>query len=160
MLYVGMVLVGLLLGAPAGAAGQSYVGKLQAVIDGDTIHLLRETGQIVRLELYGIDAPELGQTHGPAAARAVRRLLFDKRIRAVGSGTDDDGRPLFVVTVDDRAVNEELVRLGHAWWDRRRAPRDDRLRRLEAEARANGRGLWARTDPVPPWVWRGGEEGR
>ena len=141
------------------ARGQSYTGTGHAVLDGDTIRLLRDTGQIVQVDLYGIDAPELGQPYGVKAARAARRAVFKKRVHAVVEGRDEDGRPLFVLRVDDQVLNEQLVRAGRAWWDRRRASHDDRLRRLEQQARADNRGLWAQPDPVPPWKWRAEKEG-
>ncbi len=153
------VIVGLalLLWEPPPVWGQSYVGKGHKVLDGDTIHLLRETGQVVRLELYGIDAPERGQPFADAAARAVRRVVFRTDVRARAETDGPDGRSLFVVRADDRALNEHLLRNGLAWWDRRQAPHADRYRRLEQRARANKRGLWAQPDPVPPWTWRGEE---
>ncbi|ABC44175.1 thermonuclease family protein [Salinibacter ruber] len=145
----------LLLWGPLLARGQSYVGKGHRVLDGDTIYLLRETGQIVRVELYGIDAPERGQPFADAAARAVRRVVFRTDVRARAETDGPDGRSLFVVRMDDRVLNEHLLRRGLAWWDRRQAPHADRYRRLEQRARANERGLWAQPDPVPPWTWRG-----
>lgn len=141
------------------APGQRYVGKAQAVLDGDTIHLLRETGQIVRVKLYGVDAPERGQAYGRVAARAVQKFLYRKRVRAGAEDTDPDGRHLFVVEVDDRILNEHLLRKGLAWWDRKQAPRNERLRRLERRARRAHRGLWSQPNPVPPWEWRDGEFG-
>lgn len=153
-----LVLLGL-LSLPLLARGQSYTGTGHAVRDGDTIRLLRDTGQIVQVDLYGIDAPELGQPYGVEAARAVRRAVFKKRVHAVAEDRDEDGRPLFVLRVDDQVLNEQLVRTGRAWWDRRRASHDDRLRRLEQQARADNRGLWARPEPVPPWDWRAEKEG-
>ena len=56
------------LSLPLLARGQSYTGMGHAVLDGDTIRLLRDTGQIVQVDLYGIDAPELGQPYGVKAA--------------------------------------------------------------------------------------------
>lgn len=152
-------LVFLLAAVPTPALGQTFVGTGQAVLDGDTIHLLRETGQVVRVELYGIDAPERGQPYGPDAARAVRRAVLGVRIRAVAEGRDDAGRPLFVLEVGNRVLNHQLVRDGLAWWDRNRAPHDDRFRRLEQRARDDERGLWAQSDPVPPWDWRDRADG-
>jgi len=147
-------LLALSMGAPVSARAQSFVGTVHDVLDGDTLHLLRETGQIVRIELYGVDAPELGQPYGHAAAQALRRMVYDKRVRAVAEANDADGRPLFVLRADGDPVNVRLVQTGRAWWDRRRAPSDDELRRLERRARAAERGLWAQPDPVPPWRWR------
>lgn len=151
--------LGLLVSLFSVAWGQSYVGKVQKVLDGDTAHLLRETGQIVRIELYGIDAPERGQPYGAAAVRAVRRAVFRKRVRAVAEGDDEEGRPFFILRIDDRILNEQLLREGLAWWDRTHASHDDRYRRLEHQARTEERGLWAQTDPVPPWEWRAGTTG-
>ncbi len=56
---------------------------------------------------------------------------------------------------DGRALNRELVKAGFAWWYRRYAPEDERLKQLEAEARAAKRGLWVDANPVPPWEWPG-----
>jgi micrococcal nuclease len=141
-------------GGPVDARGQSFTGTVHDVLDGDTVHLLRETGQIVRMDLYGLDAPELGQPYGQAAAQALRRAVFQKRVRAVAEGDDEDGRPLFVLYANGDPVNEQLIRDGLAWWDRRRAASEDRLRRLEHQARAAERGLWVQSNPVPPWEWR------
>jgi len=146
-----------LLSSPRPVHGQSYVGTAHAVLDGDTMRLLLETGQIVRIELYGVDAPERGQPYGEAAARAVRRAVFRTEVEAVAEGAGPDGRNVFVVRTDDQVLNERLLREGLAWWDRNQAPRNDRYRRLEQEARTEERGLWAQSDPVPPWRWREGD---
>lgn len=150
----------LLLSLPTLVVGQSYQGRVHRVLHGDTVHLLRDTGQIVRIHLYGIDAPELGQPRGAAAVRFLRRAASEARVRAVAEGRDEDGRPLFVLRVGDRVLNEQLVRKGLAWWNRSQASHDDRLRRLETRARADDRGLWAQADPVPPWKWRARKGGR
>lgn len=151
------VLVLSLLGLP-GARGQTYVGVGRAVLDGDTVQLLRETGQIVQVELYGIDAPEMGQPYGVEAAQTLRRTIIQKRVRAVAEGRGENGRPLFLLRVGDRGVNAQLVRKGLAWWDRRQAAHEDRFRRLEQGARAAERGLWKAPNPVPPWKWRARKE--
>lgn len=149
-----IALAGLFLGWVRPTTGQSFVGTVHRVLDGDTVHLLRETGQLVRLELYGIDAPERGQPFGAEARQAVRRAVFRTRVEAVAEGRDENGRLRYVLRVDDRVLNEQLVRDGLAWWDRTQAPHADHLQHLERQARADERGLWAQTDPVPPWEWR------
>lgn len=53
-------------------------------------------------------------------------------------------------------MNRWLVRRGHAWVYDRYAD-DPRLPALEREARRHRRGLWRRSDPIPPWRWRDGE---
>lgn len=59
-----------------------------------------------------------------------------------------------VILPDGRSLNYELVRTGYAWWYVKCAPADQELKRLEAEARAEKRGLWIQPNPTPPWEWR------
>lgn len=59
--------------------------------------------------------------------------------------------------VNEASVNEIMVRAGLAWvYDQYCADEDicEGLRQAEAEARNARRGLWAQSDPTPPWVWR------
>ncbi|MFX0202169.1 MAG: thermonuclease family protein, partial [Candidatus Hodarchaeota archaeon] len=58
------------------------------------------------------------------------------------------------------SLNRELVFVGFAWWYRKYAPDDRVLEKLEAEARAEKRGLWADKNPIPPWEWRQIQRGR
>ena len=57
-------------------------------------------------------------------------------------------------------LNWGLVDAGLAWWYRRYASDDRVLKRLEAGARAEKRGLWADKNPIPPWEWRKMQRGR
>jgi len=139
-----------------------------AVGDGDTIDVLADeapadTGRPddrsrerrpVRVRLVEIDCPELGQPFGRKARQATSALCFGRTVRVDGTGVDTFGRVLGIVTLaDGRSLNEELVRLGYAWWFRRYS-RSETLRALEDAARAKRAGLWADRDPVPPWQWR------
>jgi hypothetical protein len=64
-----------------------------------------------------------------------------------------------VILPGGESLNEVLVAAGLAWWYREYAPADTSLERLEREARQAGRGLWAATEPVPPWEWRARRRG-
>jgi len=46
-----------------------------------------------------------------------------------------------------------MVRQGMAWVYRQYS-RDPALLTIEAEAKADRRGLWQDRHPVPPWEWR------
>jgi micrococcal nuclease len=59
-----------------------------------------------------------------------------------------------VILPDGRNLNRELVKAGLAWSYRQYARHDRELERLEAEARKAKRGLWADSNPIPPWEWR------
>ena len=58
-----------------------------------------------------------------------------------------------MILPDGRSLNEELVYQGLAWWYRKYS-KDQSLGELEAQARQAKLGLWADTEPVPPWEWR------
>jgi endonuclease YncB( thermonuclease family) len=70
------------------------------------------------------------------------------------AGRDRHGRVLAEARLPDgRSLNQELVRVGFAWWFRRYSS-DVTLAGLEAEARSARRGLWADPHPVAPWDYR------
>lgn len=72
-----------------------------------------------------------------------------------GPGNRPVQRLIALVYRGERNVNRWLVRQGHAW-DYDRYSEDPALGGLEREAREADRGLWAATDPVPPWECRNG----
>jgi endonuclease YncB( thermonuclease family) len=136
-----------------GAAAEEFTGRVVGVTDGDTITVLR-AGRAERVRLQGVDAPEKRQAYGERARRFTADLVFDRTVTVRASGRDRGGRLLGeVVLPDGRSLNEALVRAGYAWWFRRYS-RDDRLARLEEEARAGRRGLWADRAPEAPWEFR------
>lgn len=116
------------------------------VIDGDTIEI--EGGQRVRY--IGIDTPEKDDYFFAEATAKNSELVLGKEIRMEKdvSETDQYGRLLRYVYVDDLFVNAELVRLGYA----REAyyPPDtlysDLLLRLETYAVASNLGIHAPRD--------------
>ena len=117
------------------------------VIDGDTIRI--DTGQLVRY--IGIDAPEMSpnaERFGKEAWSLNAALVSGKEVtleRDV-SDTDQHGRLLRYVYVENIFVNGELVRLGLA---RAKAYPPDtenqkHLERLQTVAQETGRGMWAK----------------
>ena len=117
------------------------------VIDGDTIVI--DTGHRVRY--IGIDTPEVhpvAEAYGMEAWQANRNLVEGKEVRLERDATETDqfGRLLRYVYVDDTLVNAELVRLGLA--EAKAYPPDikhqELLEQLEKEARQAGRGMWAK----------------
>jgi endonuclease YncB( thermonuclease family) len=47
-------------------------------------------------------------------------------------------------------LNQELVKQGWCWWNRKYAPGDTVLEEIEKEAREAKKGLWADPQPMPP----------
>lgn len=131
-----------------------WAGRCVSVSDGDTISV-RHRGSEVRVRLNAVDCPEGGQAFGNVARHFTSDLVFRKVVTVRPTDTDRYGRTVGdVLTPEGRSLNEALVEAGLAWWYRRYAPDDRRLRALEAEARDARRGLWRDANPIPPWEFR------
>ncbi len=140
---------------PSARAVGDVVGRVVAVADGDTLTVLTDAGQQLRIRLAEIDTPETAQPYGPRARRELTDLAFGKEVRVAVQDTDRYGRTVGRVRARGQDINAELVRRGAAWVYRQYS-HDAALLTLEAEARAARRGLWAlpESQRVPPWEWR------
>lgn len=124
---------------------------VERVLDGDTFHLT--DGEKVRL--IGVNAPEVAhrddpaEPGGPEARRFLERLLADGKVRLeAGQQARDryDRLLAYVYTEQGSSVAAELLRRGHAHVAIH-PPNTGRIERylaLEAEARAEDRGIWGR----------------
>ncbi len=137
------------------AAAQDLTGRVVGITDGDTLTLLVNRRQQVRVRLSDIDTPERRQPYGTRARQDLSGLVFRKTVRVVVRDTDRYGRTVGRVHAGAVDVNAELVRLGAAWVYRDYS-NDPALLRLEATARCERRGLWRlpEAERVPPWEWR------
>jgi micrococcal nuclease len=126
-------------------------GPVVRVVDGDTIHV-RVDGRREKVRYIGIDTPETRGADECFSQRASvfnGRLVGGERVRLVTDAEQRDryGRLLaYVYRVRDGLfVNAELVREGYAQpltVPPNVAHADD-FRRLAADARRAGRGLWS-----------------
>ena len=136
----------------------AWQGKVIHVTDGDTIVVLTEDKEQMRIRLYGIDAPESRQPFGSKATRYVRDIAALEIVEIDERYMDRYGRTIATVYLPDGTnLNEELVRVGLAWVYTRycdEQPMCSRWDKLQQEARENRIGLWVDKNPVPPWVWR------
>jgi endonuclease YncB( thermonuclease family) len=142
--------------APA-AAQDRYAGRVDRVIDGDTISVLTTDYERIRVRLYGIDAPERGQEGGPASTAALSSMLAGRQVEVEVHDIDRYSRQVAVVFLGGRNVNLEMVRQGHAWvYDRYcKLPGVCReMARAQGLAKSEGKGLWGRPGAVPPWDHR------
>jgi endonuclease YncB( thermonuclease family) len=142
--------------SPAALAGITGPPR---IIDGDTVEV---QGMVIRL--YGVDAPELGQTcrigaHAYDCGEISRTALLDLTagvsvtcvLADPGENSDPDGR-IGHCTADDYDLSEGMAYTGWALALRRIS---ERYVAFEDGARAAGRGLW-RGQFVAPWDWRAG----
>jgi endonuclease YncB( thermonuclease family) len=151
-MMTGRVLLFLLSVTIAHAA--TIIGKVVGVSDGDTITILTDAKESVKVRLYGIDAPEAKQAFGQRAKQELSSLVFGKIISVEVKDKDRYGRTVGRITLDQLPVNVEMVRRGYAWWYRDYAKKDVELATAEADAKNNKRGLWADKNPIPPWQFR------
>ncbi len=124
------------------------------VIDGDTIEV-DIIGMRFKVRYIGINTPELHDEQpefralAQEATRLNRELVEGKTVRLEKdvSGTDNFGRLLRYVYVDDTFVNAELVRQGLAWAEAYEPDTkyQDILEEAEAEAKEDKIGIWAPT---------------
>lgn len=130
-----------------------FQGDCIRCIDGDTIEILDDEGYTETIRLHGVDAPESKQPHGYESTVSLATLCLWKRVSIIERGRDRNGRIVAVVLCEGVEINTEQVCLGHCWVDPRYS-RSKVLERYQESARLLHRGLWAKPDPVEPWVWR------
>ncbi len=142
----------LLLLASVPAAAAALEGVVVRVVDGDTIHV-RLGDRVEKVRYIGVNTPEVhhprkGEEPGGREAAAMNRQLAEgQRVRLELDVRTRDryGRLLAYVWVGDTMINAELVRRGYA--QVMTVPPNVRHQalflRLQRDARAAGRGLWA-----------------
>jgi len=124
--------------------------RVDRVVDGDTLVLANKG----RVRLIGADTPETVMPNhpvepwGPEATEFTKRFVAGGEVQLQFDGRRQDkyGRFLAHVWVDDRMLEEELLRAGLATAETDysySAEAKDRFLAAEAEARAAGRGIWA-----------------
>jgi endonuclease YncB( thermonuclease family) len=128
-------------------------GRVIRVIDGDTIVILTEDKELIKIRFDGIDCPESKQDFGSRAKQSTSDLCFGKEVRIEKSGEDRYGRSLGFVYVSDLCVNKELLKQGMAW-HYRYFNKEPELEKLEANAKKAKIGLWSQPNPTPPWDFR------
>jgi len=133
---------------------KTFTGTVTYVIDGDTLWVRPTHGhEKVEIRLLDIDAPERCQAFGPEAKQAVRDRLLHRTVRVRTRGSDDYGRQLGKIEQRGEDIGAWLVRQGYAWsatFHHRAGP----YASLEAQARRERAGLWARGDAQEPRSFR------
>ena len=139
---------------PAVTQAEAYFAQVTRVSDGDTVWVRPEGGEALRkLRLQGLDAPEICQDGGVAARDALLAMVTGVRVGVSVKYQDDYGRGLARITVKGEDVGARLVAAGHAWsgrWQRSLGP----YAAQEAQARAQGLGLFAQPQPELPRDFR------
>ena len=150
-------------GAETTAAAVGRITNIR-VVDGDSIEA-RYKGQLARIRLYGIDAPELAQLEGPESAEHLAALVRRSRTLVMEVIDQDHYGRLVGLIYAERShrrnsLNLRMVREGQAYAYTRFGGAEFGMRPAERDAQAARRGLWRHgTDGGErPWDFR--ERGR
>lgn len=131
----------------------NFIGKVVGVKDGDTIEVLFE-GKSQTIRLVDIDCPEKKQAFGSKAKQFTSDLCFDKEVNVESNGKRDRyERILGTVYIENKNLNQELVKAGLAWHYKKYSDKQI-FADLEQTARENKIGLWADSNPIAPWDFR------
>ena len=133
-------------------ASERLTGRVVRAVDGDTLEVALDDGEVETVRLIGVDTPETVkpdtpvQCFGPQASAFEHRHTEGKRVRLLVGVEPRDiyGRLLAYVWIDGRFLEDELLRRGLA-----RTltfhPNDrfaHRFEKLERSAAKRGKGLW------------------
>jgi len=141
------------------ALGSEIVGQVVGVADGDTITVLVDGHDSVKVRLAGIDAPEKAQPFGAVSKRHLSDRVFGRPVTVEWTKKDRYGRVIGRVLADGEDVCLDQVRSGLAWHYKHYASEQAAGQRTayaaaEEQARQEKAGLWSQPNPVPPWEFR------
>ncbi len=123
------------------------------IADGDTLTVLCNNHEQVKIRLAEIDAPEKKQPFGNRSKQSLASMCFQKQAEIKPQTKDQYGRTVAQVICDGADANVEQVKRGMAWvYDK--YVKDRSLYAIQDKARASKIGLWADDKPVKPWVYR------
>jgi len=129
------------------------------VSDGDTLNVQKVengkfVGEIVKIRMFGIDAPEKTQDYGIESKQALEKLVNGKTLEIEEKNRDRYGRTVAVVYVNGKNVNEEMVKNGNAWWYQEYDKKDTKMQAYQENAKKNKLGLFEKRGYVEPWNYR------
>ena len=137
---------------------ETLTGTCKRVVDGDTFELSNGT----KVQIWGIDAPELQQAYGKEAKNWLHKTICESRVKLKikVKGSDPLGRIIGQVYINGNQrrisnVGTLMVKAGMAWFDDYNAPEAGLAEEME-KARKAKKGLWADKAPVKPYLFRKG----
>ena len=89
-------------------------GVVSRVVDGDTVWV-NAGGELLKIRITGIDAPEICQAGGPQAREVLRRRTYGQTVTLISRRHDDYGRLLARVELQGEDLGRWMVSQGHAW---------------------------------------------
>lgn len=135
------------------ASAESFIARVIAISDGDTLTVLINENEQMKIRLAEIDAPEKAQPFGKRSKQSLSDMCYQQTAVIERIDIDRYGRTVGKVQCGQINANEEQIRTGMAWVYRKYL-RDHSLLLLEEKAKVSRLGLWSDRAPIPPWEWR------
>jgi len=130
------------------------IGKVVDVYDGNTIELLLIKENVsYKIELAGINCPEIDQPFGLEAKRVLEKSLMGEKVEVLVERKNRWGiRQAVITTQSGEDPRLKLLAEGLAWTSEKDPiPEFESIRK---EAKMKHKGLWKSEDPTPPWIFR------
>lgn len=145
-------LLALLLAIQSVSAADQIAGNVVKISDGDTVILLVNGSETIKVRLSEIDAPETNQPWGSKSKQAVSLLIATKNVTVSTTGKDRYGRTLGIIYLQQENINKLMVQNGDAWAYTKYVA-DQEYFLLQDHAKTQKVGLWSvSTDQItPPW---------
>ena len=140
--------------APLPSRGTDLICKIAYVYDGDTVDARCDNGKL-KVRLFGIDAPEMGQKPWGDRARAqLSSMLPNDIVRLLVMDTDRYGRVVARLYNGDQDLGLKMVRQGWAvvyvQYNTSNA-----YRAAQDQAKRAKLGVWSKSGAQQePWEWR------
>ena len=151
MKKMSLILTAALAFCTAHAQAQQY--RVVGISDGDTIKLLSSDRQQIKCRLHGIDAPESRQDYGQRSKQSLSEIVFDKMVAIEVLDRDRYGRSVCRILLNGVDVNKIQLQRGMAWHYVQYS-KDASYAQAEKAAQQQRLGLWADSNPIPPWSFR------
>lgn len=141
------------------ATAQSLPADVVDVIDGKTLVLNIPTGKVT-VELQYIDVPAEGQPMYDTVKNHLRKLVSKKRVEYRARSLSFD-RTVGQVFLGDVDISQQMLRDGAAWHMPSELSGQERrdftnYASIEAAAKKEKRGIWAKPDLKPSWEYAAG----
>jgi endonuclease YncB( thermonuclease family) len=147
------------------AQTKSFEAEVTRVLDGDSLEFRHADGNLDRVRLLGLDAPEvahnskeISQPFGEECRLFLQNLIAGKTVTVETNRRDNYGRNLArILTNAGEDVNLSILRQGCAWsYYPNGVPTEFRLGYVDAfqKAQADKIGLFSSGRAVTPKVWR------
>ncbi len=134
-------------------------GKIIHISDGDTVHLLTDKKEKIKIRLNDIDAPENKQAFGNKSKENLKKYIYQKNVVVEYKNKDKYKRALGTIYYKNEDINLQQVKDGYAWVYKKYS-KNPIYFKAEQEARINKIGLWSDKNPIEPWEFRKNNKNR